>query len=156
MWVSTEHGATLGHMVLNQFCVFLYPNTPYFTGHKFLDLFFYLFLMITKLISIFQTFVPQYIIQSLLYTSLVQNMLVCTCNYVLLHQANLTNWNTSISVWTYACLSRRLTCIFAFLKLVERNLRPNVITQNTSTESWWKMITNMYSYFCLVANVWWF
>ena len=47
------------NMMLNHFCVFLYPNTPNFTRHKFLDLPFYMFfLKKTKLISIFQTFVP--------------------------------------------------------------------------------------------------
>ena len=30
------------NMMLNHFCVFLYPNTPNFTRHKFLDLYFYL------------------------------------------------------------------------------------------------------------------
>ena len=49
-----------GSDMLNHFCVFLYPNTPNFTRHKFLDLSFYLFLKKTKLISIFHTFVPQY------------------------------------------------------------------------------------------------
>ena len=31
------------NMMLNNFCVFLYPNTPNFTRHKFLDLSVYLF-----------------------------------------------------------------------------------------------------------------
>ena len=45
--------------------MFWEPNTSNFTRHTFLDLFFYLFLMTTKLMSIFQTFVPQYNIPSL-------------------------------------------------------------------------------------------
>ena len=47
-------------MMLNHFCVFLYPNTPNFTRHKI-----YIFICVfkkTKLMSIFQTFVPQYMI----------------------------------------------------------------------------------------------
>ena len=48
-------------MMLNHFGVFLYPNTPNFTSHKFLDLTFYLSLKKTKLLSIFQTFVLWYI-----------------------------------------------------------------------------------------------
>ena len=47
-------------MMLNHFCVFLYSYTPNFTRHKI-----YIFICVfkkTKLMSIFQTFVPQYMI----------------------------------------------------------------------------------------------
>ena len=49
------------NMIRNNFCMFLKPNTSKFTRHKILDLFFHLVLKTTKLLSIFQTFVPQYI-----------------------------------------------------------------------------------------------
>ena len=59
-------------MILNHFFVFWEPKTSNFTRHKFLDLFFsFCFLMTTKLMSIFQTFVPQYItVRQVPYTGL--------------------------------------------------------------------------------------
>ena len=54
LWILYEHDAE------SFLCVFLYPNIRNFTGHKFLDLSFLFFDQKTKLMSKFQTFVPQY------------------------------------------------------------------------------------------------
>ena len=52
-------------MMLNHF-VFLLPNTSNCIRQKFIDLFFICFLKTAELMSIFQTFVPQYIYQNLM------------------------------------------------------------------------------------------
>ena len=62
-------------MIRNNFCVFLLPKTSNFTRNMFLGTFKICFLKITKFSSIFQTFVPQYII-------VLYKLLVCEISMV--------------------------------------------------------------------------
>ena len=46
------------NMMLSHFCVFLYPKTPNFTRHKFLDLSFYLLFKENKINANIPNFCP--------------------------------------------------------------------------------------------------
>ena len=96
-------------MMLNNFCVFLYPNTPNFTRHKFLDLSVYLFFKENEINFNIPNFCPpEYFILSVLFCNsflLIQSS-VCYlrifCAYIITSlKCFVDNVNGSLLIYTY-------------------------------------------------------